>query len=54
MSGALYQLCVDAAGEGFLNLGGKELVKAWYMMFKMEMESLSDDEYIRMIRMGYW
>lgn len=54
MSGAIYELCVDAVGERFRNLGGKEQVKAWYMMFKMEMESLSDDEYIRMIRMGYW
>ena len=48
---AIYRLCSDAVGSRFTSLTGVDQVSAWYMMFKMEMESMSSDEYEELLRL---
>lgn len=43
--GAMYQLCEDAVGERFTSLPVKERIHAWYAMFKIEMELLTNVQY---------
>lgn len=52
ITSAIYRLCSEAVGSRFTSLTGVDQVRAWYMMFKMEMESLSGDEYEELLRLG--
>ena len=52
ITGAIYRLCTEAVGSRFTSLSGVRQVSAWYMMFKMEMESMSSESYEELLRLG--
>jgi hypothetical protein len=52
ITGAIYRLCSETVGPRFQSLSGVDQVRGWYMMFKIEMESLSSDEYEEMMMIG--